>query len=304
MYQAKNGGKGRLAVFTAAMTDIALNRLNTEADLRQALKNNEFRLHYQSVMSLYSQQVCGMEALVRWERDGRLIPPAQFIPIAEETGLIVPLGQWVLKEACQQAKYWQEQCPTEMPLTVSVNLSPRQFAHPNLVEDARQALAESSLDPRYLKLEITESTIMKDVEAAVVTLQKLKALGVPLSIDDFGTGYSSLSYLKQFPVDKLKIDRSFIDGLGLNRSDTAIVRMVIDLGNNLNLGVTAEGVETEQHVDLLRTMGCAHGQGYYFSRPVPSEMLVTLLKDKEGCSEHLEEHRLRLSSLSTPLQKN
>ncbi len=304
MYQAKNSGKGRLALFTTDMTDIAVNRLNAEAELRQALKNGEFRLHYQPVVSLQTGELCGMEALVRWERDGKLMPPAQFIPIAEETGLIVPLGQWVLNEACQQAKRWQEKCVNTAPLAVSVNLSPRQFAHLNLLEDVSQALATSGLEAGYLKLEITEGTIMKDVVAAAITLEKLRDLGVSISIDDFGTGYSSLSYLKQFPVDELKIDRSFIDGLGLNRSDTAIVRMVIDLGSNLNLGVTAEGIETEQHVDLLKTMGCDHGQGYYFSKPVPTEAFGKLLVDKGLWIEHPEQPVTQPSTPYDPLQKN
>ncbi|MGH2366569.1 MAG: putative bifunctional diguanylate cyclase/phosphodiesterase [Chloroflexota bacterium] len=281
MYRAKTAGKARWAVFDQSMNDAAVERLELETDLRRALDREEFRVYYQPITHLGSRRITEVEALVRWEHPQRgLVSPAQFIPVAEETGLIVPLGQWVLEEACRQTRIWHRECPAqpgEAPLTVSVNLSARQFQHPELVEDIARVLDETGIDSRSLKLEITESVVMANADAAVLTLHRLKDLGVQLAIDDFGTGYSSLSYLKRFPVDTLKIDRSFVDRLGQNPQDTAIVQSVVALAKTLRLSLTAEGVETAEQLGHLQELGCDRGQGYYFARPLPAVQVVTLL---------------------------
>jgi EAL domain-containing protein (putative c-di-GMP-specific phosphodiesterase class I) len=215
---------------------------------------------------------------VRWDhpRRGRVAPDA-FIPVAEEMGLIVPLGQWVLEEACRQGRSWHDQFPVAPPIVMSVNLSGRQFQHPGLVDDIQQAIRQSRLDPRYLKLEVTESMLMEDIGGAVETLNALKALGIQLAIDDFGTGYSSLSYLKRLPVDTLKIDRSFVDGLGKDSQDTAIVRSIVSLAKSMNLSVTGEGVETAAQRALLALLGCDHAQGYLLGRPAAAQDFDELL---------------------------
>ena len=229
-------------------------------------------------MSLAHGRIVELEALVRWQHPERgLVQPGAFIPIAEETGLIVPLGQWVLEQACQQARRWQDASPANKSLVMSVNLSARQFQHPTLVADIERAVRQSRLDPRSLKLEITESVVMQDVESTLATLHALKALGIQLAIDDFGTGYSSLTYLKRFPIDTLKIDRSFVDGLGQDAQDTAIVRSVVALAQTLNLSVTGEGVETVEQQTHLEELGCDLAQGFMFARPSPPELLDAVL---------------------------
>jgi EAL domain-containing protein (putative c-di-GMP-specific phosphodiesterase class I) len=219
-----------------------------------------------------------VEALLRWQHPRRgTISPATFIPVAEATGLIVPIGQWVLEEACRQVRAWQDQYPTVPPLVMGVNLSGRQFQHPGLVADVARTLRESGIDPHCLKLEITESVLMREVETAVATCAALKDLGVQLAIDDFGTGYSSLGQLKRFPFDTLKIDRSFVDGLGRDEQDMAIVRSLVTLAKTLSLSVTAEGIETPLQEAHLRSLGCERGQGYLFARPQAPATISTLL---------------------------
>jgi diguanylate cyclase (GGDEF)-like protein/PAS domain S-box-containing protein len=272
MYQAKASGKGRFAIFDAGMNNRAVERMELETDLRQALERGQLRVYYQPIVSLMHGRTEEVEALVRWEHPQRgLVMPLEFIPIAEETGLIVSIGQWVLEEACRQAGQWLGGGADGQPMVVSVNLSARQFNHPELAADIAQALRTTGLDPRRLKLEITESVIMEDAEAAVATLQGLRALGIQLAIDDFGTGYSSLSALKRLPVDTLKIDRSFVDGIGQNAQDTAIVRSIVSLAKILGLRVTAEGIETPTQHAKLKALGCEQGQGYLFARPMPAE---------------------------------
>jgi EAL domain-containing protein (putative c-di-GMP-specific phosphodiesterase class I) len=216
------------------------------------------------------------------------VQPGAFIPVAEETGLIVPLGQWVLEQACQQARTWQDTSPGDNPLVMCVNLSARQFQHPKLVDDIESAVRQSGLDPRTLKLEITESILMQDAESTLATLHALKALGIQLAIDDFGTGYSSLTYLKRFPIDTLKIDRSFVDGLGQDAQDTAIVRSVVALAKTLHLSVTGEGVETAEQQMHLEELGCDLAQGYMFARPSPPELLDALLLNDSALPARLD----------------
>ncbi len=280
MYRAKAKGKARYEVFDARMGADALRRLEAEEELRGAIERQELRVYYQPRVELASGDIVGMEALVRWDHPRRgLLSPSEFIPLAEETGMILPIGRWVLAEACSQARAWQDRYPGPPGLLMSVNLSVRQFQHPELVEEIEQILRETGLAAGSLKLEITESVVMEDADANIVTLRKLDALGVRLEIDDFGTGYSSLGYLKRFPVDVLKIDRSFVAGLGRDPEDTAIVRAVISLAHTLGLAVTAEGIETAEQLVHLREMGCELGQGYFFSQPLPSAAVGGLLID-------------------------
>ena len=272
MYRAKHTGKARHEVFDPSMYERALERLEIEQDLRSAIEHGELSVHYQPKVELATGEVGGMEALARWEHpESGPIPPSKFIPIAEETGLIIPLGRWVLREACRQAREWHELYPDSPPLNVSVNLSTKQVEHPDLIEEVAETLREIGLDPGCLELEITESVLLEDTSSAIVTLTKLKGLGVELSVDDFGTGYSSLSYLKRFPIDYLKIDSSIIDGLERDPKNAAVAEAAITLAHALGQKVVAEGVRIEKQVGRLREMGCDFAQGSYFWEPLPSE---------------------------------
>ena len=281
MYEAKNKGKSRYAVFDNAMNTRAWKRLELEIEIRRALDRGDFLVHYQPVVSLQTGQIVEVEALARWNHNsGRLITPLEFIPVAEETGLIIPLGQIVLREACVQMRAWQRARPDEPPLVLSVNISARQLKDPRLVEEIAAVLSETGFAPHLLKLEITESVALDDTESTTGALSELRKMGIHLAIDDFGTGYSALSYLKRYPANTLKIDRSFINGLGSNLEDTAIVRAVIAFAKTLSLTVTAEGVETAAQLLYLRELGCDCGQGYYFSRALPAYELEALLELK------------------------
>jgi diguanylate cyclase (GGDEF)-like protein len=278
MYVAKGKGKARYEVFDSTMNVRALERLELENDLRRAIERGELRVHYQPKVLVGTGKIVGTEALVRWEHPERgLLPPVAFIPIAEETDLIVPLGRWVLTEACRQTREWQELYPSDSPWVVCVNLSGRQLRHPELVKDVGRALQETGLEPENLDLEITESVLIEDQLSNLTTLRELKRLGVKLIIDDFGTDYSSLSYLKRLPADFLKIDRSFIGGLGEDPKDEGIVSAVIDLARVLGMEEIAEGVETTEQAAYLRELGCRFAQGYLFSKPLPAEEIGALL---------------------------
>jgi diguanylate cyclase (GGDEF)-like protein/PAS domain S-box-containing protein len=278
LYRAKNAGKSCYAVFEPSMEHNVRERLELETGLRQALERDELYVVYQPVLDLESGRFIEVEALLRWQHPQRgSLSPALFIPLAEETGLIVSIGQWVLETACRQVRAWQIGHPEYAGLSVAVNLSARQFQHPGLANDIRKALADADLDPQCLRLEITESILMHDANAAVQTLRALKELGVRIAIDDFGTGYSSLAYLKQFPVDTLKIDRSFVDGLGWDPQDEAIVRSVVALAKELSLKVTGEGIETAAQQASLRAIGCDRGQGFLYAVPLNVDALGALL---------------------------
>jgi diguanylate cyclase (GGDEF)-like protein len=270
LYRAKKQGGNSFQVYSADMTAQALRQIELENNLREALGRDEFVVYYQPQVSVGSRQLVGTEALVRWRRpDQGLVSPAEFIPLAEDTGLIVPIGEWVLRTACAQMKAWID--GGAAGLSVSVNISPRQFRHSNLVEMVRRELGETGLDPSCLEVELTESTVMKNPGSAVETLRALRDMGVKVAIDDFGTGYSSLSYLKTFPISTLKIDRSFVNNLATDTADAAIVKAIVALAHSLDLKVIAEGVETEDQLGLLHELGCDQMQGYLFSTPLPPD---------------------------------
>ena len=279
MYRAKSLGKARFEVFDADMRASVMARLQLETDLRGALEREEFRNFYQPIVSLDSGQIVGFEALLRWQHPTRgLLGPEEFILVAEETGLIRELGWWNLREACRQMSDWRTGPNGRPDLIISVNLSAKQFLQPNLVVDIRKLLHELSLSPDALKLEITESAVMADPSAAVEMLQQIKSIGIHLAIDDFGTGYSSLSYLHRFPLDTLKIDRSFIRDMQEDGEGMEIARTILPMANNLRLDVVAEGVETLEQVALLKQLHCKYAQGYYFSKPLSAENSTALLE--------------------------
>lgn len=277
MYRAKALGKARYEVFNSAMHDHVSTLLQLENSLQRAVERQELQIHYQPIVFLETGRITGFEALVRWQHPDRgLIFPNDFISIAEETGVIIPIGYWVLREVCRQMRTWQLRFP-ENSLTISVNLSSKQFLQADLVTQISQILQETGLDSRYLKLEISESVIMENPESATVMLLQLKDLGFELHMDDFGTGYSSLSYLHRFPFDLLKIDRSFISRMDVNGKDLEIVRAMITLARNLNIDVIAEGLETAEQLAQLRALQCKYGQGYFFSKPVDQEVAEALI---------------------------
>ena len=277
MYRAKENGKARYEVFDQGMHARAVSRLQLESDLRRAVEEKQFCVYYQPIICLQTGRLAGFEALVRWNHPRRgLVSPADFIPVAEETGLIVPISEWVLQEACKHIREMQMMFPSHRSLSLSVNLSARQVAQTHLLDRIQDALATSKLSPHCLKLEITESVVMENAEAAALMFKQLRALGVQLSIDDFGTGYSSLSYLHRFPLNYLKIDRSFVSRLTTD-NDNAIVRTISTLARNLGMEVIAEGIETEEQYQQLKMLGCEYGQGYLFSHPVNNEGVLHLL---------------------------
>ena len=278
MYAAKHGGKGRHQLFAPAMHRRAQERRALEHDLRAAADRGELLLLYQPLVALESRRVVGAEALVRWRHPARgMISPVDFIPLAEETGLIIPIGRWVLEEACREAAGWHRALAATQPAgggvhvpTVGVNIAAAQIQHADLVAEVRGALTAAGLPTSALTLEITETAMLADTDTAVSRLAALKALGVTLAVDDFGTGYSSLSYLQRFPVDVLKIDKSFVDGVAVPGHDPVLTRAIVALGAALGLRVVAEGIEREAQAEALRALGCALGQGYHFARPLPA----------------------------------
>ncbi len=276
LHAVKQTGGGSFQTYSAEMTALASERMALEGDLRKAIEGDEFFLQFQPQIELFAGRIIGGEALLRWERKNYgLVSPGQFIPVAEETGLITPIGNWVLAEACRTAVAWQKR--DLAPAAVAVNISPQQFQDPDLVDRVREVLLETGLAAKYLELEMTESSAMSDVDRTVSVLAELKNLGVTLAIDDFGTGFSSMSYLSRFPIDRLKVDQSFVRDLGCDETATAITEAVITLGHSLKLKVIAEGVETEQQLAMLRELGCDEVQGYLFSKPVGVQEFSAIL---------------------------
>ena len=282
MYYAKAHGRGRFEIFEQSMRERATARMEIEADLKKAINAHEFVLHYQPKVSLADQRITGFEALVRWNHPRRgLLYPSEFISVAEETGLIAPLGLWILHEACRQMAAWHKSMIRRRALSISVNISFKQLAEASLADDIERILAETGLDPATLTLEITESSIMENARMAIATLRRFKELNISLEIDDFGTGYSSLSYLRQLPFDTVKIDRSFVKEMGTSDDTSEIVSTILQLARSLNMDVVAEGVETKDQLARLTAMGCYSGQGYYFSKPVDAERARRLIRDKD-----------------------
>jgi EAL domain-containing protein (putative c-di-GMP-specific phosphodiesterase class I) len=278
MYYAKRDGGNTYRFFNENMTEVALRRLNLETQLRKAIENNEFVVYYQPQMNALTGEITGMESLLRW-KNPRLgvISPEDFIPLAEETGLIVAIGEWVLRTACRQTKVWRDQ-GIALP-RVSVNVSGVQFLNKKFPEVVAKILDETALDPKVLELELTESVLMKDTDCALTMLNQLKSLGIQLSIDDFGTGYSSLSRLRQFPIDRLKIDKSFVHAVDLGASDAAIASAIIAMADSMNLEVTAEGVETESQLNFLKSRLCREVQGFLMCRPLPAEEIDAFVRN-------------------------
>jgi predicted signal transduction protein with EAL and GGDEF domain len=276
MYHAKNCGKNNAKLYSSSLTMQIMSHVKLEVGLRKALQNNELYLLYQPQVDVPSSQIVGVEALVRWRHpEHGIIPPNDFIPLAEETGLIVPIGEWVLRTACSQAMVWQDTC--RRAIRMAVNLSARQFKDENLTQIVLSALGDTGLEPRLLELELTEGTLMDDARATMVMLEQLRGIGVLLSIDDFGTGYSSMSYLKRFDVRALKIDKSFISGLPQDSENAAITRAIIAMAHGLKMIVVAEGVETDEQLLLLEQYGCDLAQGYLLGRPSPQDSITRML---------------------------
>jgi diguanylate cyclase (GGDEF)-like protein len=276
MYQAKESGRDTFRFFTQEMNIQACKRQDLENALRRAIENQEFELHYQPLASIATGSIVGVEALLRWQRPGRgLVAPAEFIPVLEETGLITPVGNWVIRTACRQISLWMRSMPR--PIPVAINVSGRQFADANLETSIMAALKEFDTPSEFLEIELTESVMMTNAKRNIVLLKRLNDLGIKISIDDFGTGYSSLAYLQRFPIDKLKIDMAFVHDITSNPDDASIIKAIIDMAHNLKLAVVAEGVETDMQLAFLRENRCDQIQGFYFSRPVPAAEIEAML---------------------------
>jgi diguanylate cyclase (GGDEF)-like protein len=277
MYHAKENGRNNFQFFKAEMNLKAVERQSLESGLRRALEREEFLLHYQPKVNLETGDITGVEALIRWRQPDRgLVPPSQFVPIAEDCGLILHIGRWVLREACRQARAWQD--AGLPPVPVAVNVSAVEFRDKGFVEGVRAILSETGLEARYLDLELTEGVLMEDGESTAAVLRELKMMGLRLAVDDFGTGYSSLSYLRQFPIDVLKIDKSFVQQISGDPNDSAIVSAIIDMGKNLKQRVVAEGIETQEQLAFLQARHCAEGQGYLFSRPLAAAQFAHIVQ--------------------------
>ena len=263
MYSAKAAGSNQWAFFKQQMTERAAVRLRTEASLHDALKNNEFVLHYQPKLDIQPGKVVACEALIRWQKDGRLISPMSFIPVAEETGIIIPIGRWVIEEACKTIKEWQNKYNFALP--IAVNVASQQFEDPSLIPDIKQLSLRYQIKPELLEIEITETSLMNDIEKAITKLEQLKSAGFGIAVDDFGTGYSSLSYLRHLPITTMKIDRCFVTDLP---QESAIASTILMLGKQLKLNIVAEGIENQEQLDWLKANHCQMGQGFFFSKPL------------------------------------
>jgi diguanylate cyclase len=303
MYSAKQHGRGNFRRYSPGMDAGTEERVQLESDLHNALTQNQFQLYYQPKVDTQTGEVRSAEALIRWLHPTRgIVSPAEFIPLAEECGLIGAIGGWVIREACRQTRAWQvDGVPT---LRVSVNLSASQFADSGLVDSIRIALDDAGLQARYLEVELTESAVMSDPEKSIAILEQLSAMGVLVSVDDFGTGYSSMSYLRRFPIDKLKIDRVFINEIVSRPEDASIVRAIVSLAHSLRLKVVAEGVETPAQLDFLKTAGCDEYQGYHFSRPLPAAEFEHLIRESHSADVFSEEDAIRTHSKLAAYRRN
>jgi EAL domain-containing protein (putative c-di-GMP-specific phosphodiesterase class I) len=278
MYRAKGRGKRTYEVFEASMHAAALERLEMEHDLRQAIERGELAVQYQPIVWIESGQMSGVEALIRWPHPTKgMIPPDRFIPLAEETGLIVPLGMFVLERACADAAAWEAIHP-DNPLRIGVNLSVRQLGRPNIAGEIRSVLKRTGISPERITLEITESAVMREGDETAAKLQRLRSAGLKIAIDDFGTGYSSLSYLARFPIDMIKIDKAFVRQVGRGAKNSALLRAIVGLGHSLGVEIVAEGIETAAQAKVLEPLGC-RGQGYFYSKPVASERILELMAE-------------------------
>ena len=287
MYQAKASGKDQYQIFEPCLHQTVCHRLQIEMDLRQAIQRQELALHYQPIVELATGNIVGVEALIRWHHPTQgLIPPDRFIPIAEETGFILKLGNWALREACRHLRQWQKQHIVTSSFSVSVNVSAHQFAQPDFVKQIDEILAETQIDPQCLKLEITETVIMQDTAFVTDNISGLQQRSIQLSIDDFGTGYSSLSYLHSFSVENLKIDRLFIHRMHKSENNFGVVTAIVQIAKAMRMNLIAEGIETSEQLAQLKVLGCQFGQGYLFSKPLPSEDMVDLLS--ATFQKHLE----------------
>ena len=281
MYQAKALGKARVAVFEPSLRTKAISRLEVEEDLRKALEKNQFTLNYQPIFQLTGDILMGFEALIRWRHPQRgMIPPVDFIEVAEESGLIIPIGKWVLYEACRQLKSWQQQYPHQPELFMNVNISGKQFSHPDFVEMIQEVLSATGLQPSALKLEITESTLIDNYTVANAVFNRLAEMGIQFEIDDFGTGYSSIEYLRHFPIHTIKIDKTFIHDLPDSNRGADLIQAIIVMASNLGMETIAEGIETRDQLEMLRQMRCGYGQGYYLSRPLDREQAEVTLQGR------------------------
>ncbi|HEX3470241.1 MAG TPA: bifunctional diguanylate cyclase/phosphodiesterase, partial [Silvibacterium sp.] len=291
--EAKSLGRGRLVCYSSGMRERALARMQMEADLEQAIHTGQLVLHYQPEIDMSTLTIVGFEALMRWQHPERgLVPPGEFIPLAEETGLILPLGDWGLTEACRQVAAWRALSKGQpQALRVSVNLSARQFGRPGLADVVAEILSKTAVPPEDLRLEVTESSLMSNPDAALETMQRLQTLGVGLHLDDFGTGYSSLNHLHRYPFDTLKIDRSFIQGIAEEKDSMEIVGTILDLARSFEMDVVAEGIETVGQVERLKSLGCRLGQGYYFARPMDPDMISAMLASTDEPGYHVSGSR-------------
>jgi len=289
MYQAKSSGKARYEIFDIKMRSQAFSRLEMEQELRSALEQQEFRLYYQPIISLKSNQLVSFEALIRWQHPKRgLLLPGEFLPTAEASGLILPMEKWVLNEACGQLRRWHSKYPHLQHVSINVNVSSRQFAQPNFVADVAEALKSNNLEPEYLKLEITENVLISSYSAANEVFARLRALGIQLQIDDFGSGYSSLGYLQHFPISAVKIDKSFIDGMMKGRKGTELIRAIVSMTRELGMEAIAEGIETHEQLSELKSLLCTFGQGFFLSRPLDQEAADKVLSVQDKAEENKE----------------
>jgi diguanylate cyclase (GGDEF)-like protein/PAS domain S-box-containing protein len=297
LHRAKAAGKGRCEIFDGDMRSTAMTRLKLESDFRRAFDRHEFRVHYQPIVCLATGRLAGFESLVRWQRPDRLMYPDEFISVAESLDLMMPLEQWVLSESCTQLANWQRM--TDDTLTVNVNISPKHYSSPNLIKDLKDVLAHTGLDPKSLRLEITESTLMESTDAISKTLAQIENMNIQVHMDDFGTGYSSLSYLHRFPISTLKIDRSFVGNLGLSEETWKIVQAIVSLARNLEMDVIAEGIENLMQMRMLQSLGCEYGQGYYFSKPLDATDAESLLSGPSPWAVAFEKGATRIFPFAT-----